>query len=134
MPRLIEEVVKPGLARFEYVHYIIFGSRAAFAALSTECAADQDYFWEFHDAYFGGKASYYTRDGAIELADETGLNTAQFAQCIDDRQHARAIDNGQRTGLERGVRGTPTILVNGQRVGTRLQSIIDAVRLAAGPR
>ena len=55
------------------------------ASLATECAGDQDAWWEFHDYYFEGPGrDAYTRDGAIAVAAEFGLDTDQFAQCIDD--------------------------------------------------
>ena len=62
------------------------------ASLATECAGDQDAWWEFHDFYFEGPGrDAYTRDGAIAVAAEFGLDTDQFAQCIDDGAHLDAI-------------------------------------------
>ena len=128
----MNELVKTGLARFEYVHYVIFGAQSEFGAVSTECGADHGYFWEFHDAYFGGSSRLFTRGGAIGFAESLGIDGDEFAQCIDDNRHAARLRERQQEARADGVNGTPTVFVNGVRVGAGADAIIDAVRSAAG--
>lgn len=61
------------------------------------------------------------------MAEETGLDRAQFETCLDGTDHLAKIYAGQREAQSLGVGGTPTIMVNGQRVGSSAQSIIAAV-------
>ena len=129
---MIEEVVRTGLARYEYRHFIIFGVASQFAAMATECAGDQGAWWEFHDAYLlDGQARTYTRSGAIELARDEDLNVAQFTQCIDDEAHRDRIIQMQQQAIADGVTGTPTFRVNGEPGARSLDGIIDQVRAAA---
>lgn len=129
---MIAEVIRTGLARYEYRHYIIFGANSEFAALATECAGDQGAWWEFHDAYLlEGQARSFTRAGTLELAQRAGLDLAQFEVCLDNETHAQRIIQMQQQGVAAGVRGTPTLTVNGRIVGRSLQDLIDAVEAAA---
>lgn len=120
-------MIKTGIARYEYRHFIIFGSASEMAAVASECAADQGEFWTFHDAYYSGDRTLFARDGIIAFARETGLHLPTFETCLDGTEHLARIFAGQREAQSLGISGTPTVLVNGQRVGSSVRSIIAAV-------
>lgn len=124
---MFEQLIKTGMARYEYRHFIIFGAQSEFAAVATECAGDQGEFWTFHDAYYSGDRTLYAREGVLDFAEETGLDLPLFETCLGGTEHLARIFAGQREAQELGVNGTPTVLVNGQRVGSSAQSIIAAV-------
>lgn len=129
---MIEEVVRTGLARYEYRHFIIFGAVSQFAAMATECAGDQGAWWEFHDAYLlDAQARSFTRAGAIELARDEGLDLARFTQCIDDEEHRERLLQMQIQARADGVSGTPTFRINGAPAARSLSGIIDQVQAAA---
>ncbi len=131
-PQVIHEAVRSGLARYEYRHFIIFGANSEYAALATECAGDQGAWWEFHDEYlFEAQARTFTRAGTIALAEREGLDLEQFQHCLDTQAHAQRLITMQEQAIASGVRGTPTITVNGRIVGSSLQSILDAVAEAS---
>jgi protein-disulfide isomerase len=128
----MEELVSTGIARYEFRHFIIFGSASQFAAMATECAGDQGAWWEFHDAYLiEARARTFTRSGAIELAGDEGLNVAQFTECIDNEAHADRILQMQQQAFAEGINGTPTFRVNGQPGARSLDGLIDQVLAAA---
>ena len=107
--------------------------QSEFAALATECAADQDAFWAAHDRYMAaGDPSLYRRSGAVAMARDLGLDTAEFGACLDERRHIEAIEEQQRAGFALGVRSTPVVLVDGERVDATASAVIEAVRAAAG--
>tara|TARA_B110000014_G_C19576929_1_gene307063 strand:- start:178 stop:435 length:258 start_codon:yes stop_codon:yes gene_type:complete len=55
--------------------------------------------------------------GAFEsIADEIGLDVNDFASCLASEQHADVVSANLRVGIEIGIMGTPSILVN--RVGS----------------
>ncbi len=99
------------------------------AALATECAGDQDAWWEFHDHYFSrpGREAY-TRDGAIAIAEQFGLDTDQFGQCMDNRTHIERIYEQHADAVSRGLSNTPTIVVNGQRAPSSADPLIELVK------
>ena len=107
-------------------------SQSEFAALATECAADQDAFWEAHDRYMTRASStLYRHAGAVAMARDLGLDTEEFGACLDERRHIEAIEAQQRAAFAQNIRSTPTILVNGQRVDATASAVIAAVRAAA---
>ena len=79
-----------------------------------------------------GKASRYTRNGALEFAAELGMNTEEFGQCLDDKRHLGLIQEQQRAARQRGISGTPTVTVNGEWVGNNPARIIGRVHELAG--
>ena len=76
----------PGLARYEFRH-VPLHSQSEFAASVSECAADQDAFWDFHDRYMGRDRTLFNRAGAVRLAQELGLDGERLGRCIDRGDH-----------------------------------------------
>ncbi len=85
------------------------------AAEASECAAEQNKFWEFADGLFENQAklgeSFYS-----ELALELGLNTAQFDDCVSSRKYKDKVEADYQAGIAAGVGGTPASFVNGRLV------------------
>ncbi len=112
-------LVKEGKVRWEFKYRVIFGADAYNADMAAECAADQNKFWEYHDALF----QRITADGKIavlpknlkSLAQELGLDMDEFNTCFDTRKHLKTIQKEDQLAAARGVQGTPTIFINGQR-------------------
>lgn len=101
---------------------IVFKNRAAlaqesaWAAEAALCAADQEKFWDYHDALYealyAGNTAVYTKDGFKSLAATLGLKTETFNACVDSGKYAaRVRDEGQES-QNRGVTGTPTFFIN----------------------
>jgi protein-disulfide isomerase len=91
------------------------------AAHVANCAADQGGFWPMHDRLFEGAAAASWGRGDVEdyktflgYAKELRLDVDSFKQCLDSNQYAPLITADYREGSERGVRSTPTFVINGQ--------------------
>jgi protein-disulfide isomerase len=86
-----------------------FARKAASAALA---AGKQGKFWEFHDRLFQN----YNRlnDQVVqEQAKELGLDLQKFDKDLADPQIMQVINQDLQDGAKAGVRGTPTLFVNG---------------------
>lgn len=89
--------------------------KAAVAALAAE---SQGKFWEFHDLLFRN----YNRlnDQKIqEIAQTVGLNQEEYEKMKNDPEIERKIRQDLSDGLQAGVRGTPTVFINGIRLKNR---------------
>ncbi len=119
------------MARFEFRHFLGH-SGTLFAAQAMECAADQsgNAFWQFHDEYMTNSALRASRSRAAEYAEEIGLDTETFQQCLDDETHKARINSEFSAARRAGVRLTPTIFVNDERSGTVLSAIKRDVEAA----
>ncbi len=82
------------------------------AALSVECAAEQDKFWEMHDELFAGQGQGFSTEVFKGIALELGLNETQFNDCLDSEEYKDKIQTQLEQGKRFGVTGTPGIFIN----------------------
>lgn len=97
--------------------------RAMPAALVAEAAGERGRFWEMHDILFDNQR-FLTDADLAHYAEE--LDVEPWAEVA---RHARRIVADEATGRDSGVRGTPTLFINGVRYQGRLdaESIARAV-------
>lgn len=130
--RLIEEYVKPGKVRFVYKHFIVL--RSYQAANASECAAEQGKFWEYHDYLYTKQETDapFTPEELKQYARDLGLDINTFEQCVDTGKYMEVVLKDMEEGRALGVRGTPTIFVNGEMVpnGARWANLKEAVERA----
>jgi len=101
-----------------------FAMKAAVAAMAVE---SQGKFWEFHDLLF--KNYNRLNDQKIqEIALAVGLNQEEFEKKKNDPAIIRQINQDLFEGQQAGVRGTPTVFINGIRLKNRsLQGFQEAI-------
>lgn len=102
-----------------------FAMKASIAALAAE---SQGKFWEFYDLLF--KNYNKLSDQKIrEIALELGLDQTEFKKKMKDPKITAIIRQDVREGAQAGVRGSPTIFINGRRLNNRslkgFQAAID---------
>ena len=88
---------------------------AAIAALAAE---KQGKFWEFHDLLF----KYYNRlnqQKINEIAQQLNLDMEKFVSDQKDPQIRAMINRDLAEGNLAGVRGTPTVFINGRLLRNR---------------
>lgn len=103
-----------------------YAVKAAVAALAAQ---RQGKFWELHDKLLDNQQSL--SDAKVqELAGELGLDKERFNKDIKDPAVQRLIIRDINEGREAGVRGIPTVFINGKRLQNRsipaFQEMIDA--------
>lgn len=113
MGRIRTEYVDTGKVRFVYKHFAILGPESSRAAEASECAAEQDQFWAFHDIAFEQQQSTFNQENLVKLADELGLDTTAFEECLTSGKYSLQITRESQAVQALGVRGTPGFLVNG---------------------
>jgi protein-disulfide isomerase len=83
------------------------------AARAGRCAAEQDKFWQFHDAMFADQSKLAATD-LKATAQKLGLDTKQFNACFDQAKPDTGIRQDMAQGQSLGVTGTPTFFINGR--------------------
>ncbi|MDT3438257.1 thioredoxin domain-containing protein [Pseudofrankia sp. BMG5.37] len=133
-PVLHELVESDGtLVRHEFRHFPVFEIHpyALTAALAAEAAHAYGQFWQMHDLLFAHQDRLKDIDLRIR-AERLGLDpdlvVGDAAQPYGD-----AVEADYERGVAEGVRGTPTLFVNGQlfRGRPELPALRRAVRVAA---
>lgn len=128
MPQL-EQLLKkyPGKLKLVFKNFPIrshkYALKAAVAALAAE---RQGKFWEFHDMLFEN----YNRlnDQKIqEIVGLVGLDETEFKKQQQDPTITARIRQDYEDGIQLGVRGTPTVFINGKKLRNRSMSGMQAV-------
>ena len=93
------------------------GEESGWAAEASECAADQDAFWEYHDKLFesqnGENQGAFNKDNLKAFAADLGLDTETFNECLDSGKHTQAVQEATQIAQSIGVSSTPAFLING---------------------
>lgn len=99
--------------RLVFKHLPLEGHRNSLpAARAAFCAAEQDRFWQFHDALFA--AGNLSPPGFEQIAADLGLGLAKFQECIaSERSRAAVVKDIEAARLLR-IESTPSFVVNGR--------------------
>ena len=87
---------------------------ASAAAEAAEAAAEQGKFWGMHEALFQHQKELADVD-LSHLALNLGLEIYQFETSRSAQRHRLRVRTDFDSGLRSGVRGTPTLFMNGRR-------------------
>ena len=117
-PQIDEQYMQSGKVRFGYFNFAFLGPESTWAAEAAECAADQNKFWEYHDKLYssqsGENQGAFNKDNLKKFAEELGLDTSTFNECLDSGKYTQLIQDESSMASSIGVRSTPTFLINGQ--------------------
>lgn len=131
--REVRKAFGPNL-RFVFRHYPLRDTHphAELAALAAEAAGSQGKFWEMHDRLFEHQAALDERS-LMRHARKLGLDAMRLERELAARTHAARVERDIESGRAGGVRGTPTLFINGELYrGPRDRvSLIEAIAKAA---
>ncbi len=99
--------------RLVFKHLPLEGHRNSLpAARAAYCAAEQDRFWQFHDAVFA--AGNLSPPVFEQIASDLGLGLPKFQDCVaSERSRAAVIKDIEAARLLR-IDSTPSFVVNGK--------------------
>lgn len=133
---LLDQVLEknPETVKLVFKHFPLQSHQYAVkAAMASMAAREQGKFWPFHDQLF--KNYNKLNDNKIEaIATELGFDPETFGKEMKAPALLNQIRKDYQQGIDAGVRGTPTLYVNGQRVRDRsLKGIQAMIDRALGP-
>jgi len=159
---IVEALVAEGGVRFEVHHFPLksIHPNATVAAEASECVAaeaaakegeqaGEEAFWTFTSALFVEQARWASLPDPLPtftaIATENDLSTESLTMCIRTGRFNPAIEEAYlRAAQDIGLTGTPTVFVDGLKVGDyldrdeyerlmRLSTALAAVPAEAGP-
>ncbi len=123
IPKL-RELAEQGKVKLVFRDFPLHGTETAEAA---ECAHEQGKFWEYHDKLFENQDALEVED-LKKYAEELGLDTTKFNDCLDSGQMFTEIQKDYEDGNRYGVTGTPTFFINGEKVeGAQSFSVFERI-------
>ena len=111
-----EYYVKTGKVRFAFHHIATLGPESVRSAVASECAAEQDQFWAFHDRVFADQAARHSTlddEKLIDIADKLDLDIIAFEACLNADRYTDQINEQTRKAQQSvGIRATPGFIIN----------------------
>jgi protein-disulfide isomerase len=120
----------PGKVKLVHKDFPIRSHRFALkAAMAARAAGRQGKYWEFHDELY--KNYNGLNDEKInEIAKQLGLNETEFQEDQKNPAILEQIRQDYEEGIRLGLRGVPTVFINGKKMRQRdmesLEAVIDA--------
>lgn len=112
-----ENYINTGKVRFVYKHLAAREEESLRSAEASECAAEQDQFWAYHDSVFAdqrSKNSALTDEVLTDIAANLGLDIPAFEECLSSNKYLDQLVTESRKAQGLGIQGTPGFVVNGQ--------------------
>jgi predicted DsbA family dithiol-disulfide isomerase len=115
----VQTVLKQALEKYSkdvrlvFKHMPLEGHRNSLpAARAAYCAAEQDRFWQFHDALWASR----NLSPALfdEIAAQLGLGVQKFRTCLNSEQSRTAIVKDIETARLFRIESTPSFVINGK--------------------
>jgi NhaA family Na+:H+ antiporter len=129
----------PNDVSLDYVHFPLPMHRfALLAARVAECAGDQGRFEEMYDTLFDGQESFGLKPWR-DYATAAGVpDLVAFDGCIRLSDPIPHVERGKELGARLDVRETPTLIVNGWKLGrppdaAELDTMVKAVLAGKSP-
>lgn len=88
-------------------------------AEASEAAGRQGKFWEYHDIIYERQDEYTSWDTEtyVEYAKEVGVEDLErFEKEVKGQLYRDVVEADYQDGLAKGVTGTPTVFINGNRI------------------
>ena len=97
-----------------FIHHPLPGHRFAEpAARVAECAARQGRFGSMRDALYAKQDSLVLKSLESYAVDAYVPDITNFLSCVAERGVLNRVEAGLELGKKLGIRGTPTLLING---------------------
>ncbi len=128
------------------------GGESQNAAMAAYCAADQNKFWEMHDALFTNNRDVeeqgsFTSRRLQEIAQSVGLDMTAFNSCYSNNKYQNQVLQDFNDARAAGITGTPffvitytangetkTDTIDGAQAFSVFQQKLDAALAAAGAK
>ena len=139
MPQLKKAYIDTGKIRFVYRDFPLSSIHpsAEASAEASECAADQNKYWEMHDVIFSEQAKkgtgtiQYTVNDIKKWAGQIGLDVTKFNSCLDSGKYKSEVEKDTQDATAIGISGTPAFVIGSKIISgaypfSEFQKAIDA--------
>jgi protein-disulfide isomerase len=137
-PKLESEYINTNQVQAYFINYAFLAPDSRTAAVAGECVYRQDeaLFWQYKEIVYRSQGqesqAWATPARLTELAREyvPDINADELRTCIDENRHETEVTSDLEMGVAVGVRGTPSVFINGTQVETandynQIKALID---------
>ena len=114
---IVENHIDTGMAKLYFLDYTWLGDDSTSAAQAAHCAGDQEMYWEYHTHLYNNQGGinegWASPDNLKTFAEEMGLDTETFNECLDSGKYDERVSHNNSIGASHEVEGTPTFFIIG---------------------
>jgi len=93
--------------------------------MAALAAGHQGKFWEFHDELYKNY-NRLNEEKIDEIAKQLALNQTEFNEQRKNSEFAAHIRQDYEEGIRLGIRGVPTVFINGRKIRDRSMKSFEA--------
>lgn len=123
-PQIIDDFVRDGKVKIEFREFPALGgadlgsdgNESVQAAEAAVCAGEQGKYIEYSDKLYanqrGENQGAFNNDRLKTFADELGLDTGKFNDCLDSGRYEAAVIQSMDEGRALGITATPMFVID----------------------
>ncbi|MGP4025299.1 DsbA family protein [Actinomadura sp. 3N407] len=139
---MLKELAVSGGARVVFRPMLIFNEssqpahdNSLRAAAALRCVGDGARWLSYQDALYARQPASlstpgYATEDLISIAAELGLTGDDFTSCVEEQRHAESVKTVSQGYISSGIRGTPSVQVNGRTLSESETESPEAMRRA----
>jgi protein-disulfide isomerase len=139
---MLKRLVVEGGAKVVFHPMLIFGEgtqpahdNSLRAASALRCVGDGAHWLSYQDALYENQpenenSTGYTTDQLLSVAEPLGLTGDDFTSCVTSGRYAESVKKVSQGYISSGVRGTPSVRVNGRTLDSSDIESPEALRRA----
>ena len=115
-PLLNSTYIQTGKVNLVFKHFVTHGLDSFNAALASQCANDQQKFWNFYEILYNNQGEENSGWASIEnlkkfAAHIPSLNIQDFNSCLDSQIDKSLVEKDTNFAFASGFQGTPTFII-----------------------
>ena len=108
---------KKATVRFHVLSFL--GDESVRAANASFCAADEGQYLDFHHALYAVQSplensGFWSNDKLVSIGKKIGITSTKFADCVTKGSKVDLVKANYDSMPEFGVKGTPTVFIDGK--------------------
>ena len=115
----IESLVRDNKATVRFHVLSFLGDESVRAANASFCAADEGQYLDFHHALYAVQSplensGFWSNEKLIAIGKKIGISSTKFSNCVTKGSKIALVKANYDSMEKFGVKGTPTVFINGK--------------------
>ena len=115
----IESLVRDNNATVRFHVLSFLGDESVRAANASFCAADEGQYLDFHHALYAVQSplensGFWSNEKLIAIGKKIGISSTKFSDCVTKGSKIALVKANYDSMEKFGVKGTPTVFINGK--------------------